>query len=381
MTHLTTQWITRAEDFHSLKEEWNDLLMNSRCNTLFLTWEWQYTWWMNLAEGRTLLLLTVRDGEQLIGLAPLTLRPAEYSRMVPFRVLEMLGTGSAGSDYLSIIVRSGDETRALAEMCRHLISRKFVLEMSNTERGSNVMITAALQMQNLGCRTARHTQNFSPYIDLSGLTWSSYMARSGTSSGARFNKKLRKLHRTFAVSMDRTTSEQQRASDLGDLVALHLKRWNGRGGSNAFGTAGLRNFHEAFSRIALQKDWLRLYILRLDGKPAAAVYGFYYLGIFYYYQAGFDPQFSQYSVGLLSVGLTLEKAIAEGAREYDLLRGEEEYKYAWANNERELVCLRIYPPNLQGYLCSQMMGLRNGVKSLILSKAPVDARDRMHTAG
>lgn len=369
------------EGFHSLKEEWNELLKSSCCNTLFLTWEWQYTWWVNLSEGRTLHLLTVRDGEQLIGLAPLTLRPADYTRMVPFRVLELLGTGSVGSDYLSIIVREGEETRTLAEMCRHLISRNFVLEMSSTERSSSIMISAALQMQRLGCRTARHTQNFSPYVDLSNCTWSSYIARKGSSSESRYNKKVKKLHRTFRVSMERTTTELQRAKDLGTMISLHLKRWTGRGGSNAFSSAALCNFHEEFSRIALQNGWLRLYTLRLDGKPAAAVYGFSYQDVFYYYQAGFDPQFSQFSVGMLSVGMTLQLAIAEGATEYDMLRGEEEYKYVWANNERELVCLRIYPPNLQGYLCSQMMGIRGSVKTLFHSKAPIDSRDRLHTAG
>lgn len=381
MTHLTTQWITRTEDFLSLKDEWNELLLSSPCNTLFLTWEWQYTWWVNLAEGRTLLLLTVRDGEKLIGLAPLSLRPADYPRMVPFRVLELIGTGSVGSDYLSIILRSGEENAALAEMCRHLISRKFVLELSNTERSSSIMIAAAMQMQELGCRTARHTQNFSPCIDLSNCTWDSYIARKGSASESRYRKKVKRMHRDFTVTMTRAATEQQRSSDLGTMIDLHLRRWTGRGGSNAFSSSALCNFHETFSRIALQKDWLRLYILRLDGKPAAAVYGFHYLGIFYYYQSGFDPQFSQYSVGMISIGLTLQRALAEGATEYDLLRGEEEYKYMWANDERELVCLRIYPPNLQGYLCSQMMGLRNGVKTLFLSKATADQRDRLHTAG
>ncbi|MDO9318371.1 MAG: GNAT family N-acetyltransferase [Gammaproteobacteria bacterium] len=380
MTHLTTQWITRSEDFHSLKAEWNELLVNSCCNTLFLTWEWQYTWWQNLAEGRSLFILAVRAGEQLIALAPMTLRPADYSRMVPFRVLEMLGAGSVGSDYLSIIVRNGDEARALTDISAQLIARKFVLEMHNTERGSSIMTALAQRMQDGGCRTTYHAQNFSPYIDLSSYTWSSYIERGDTSNGARYRKRIRKLNRTFSVSMERTTTEQNRSSDLETMIDLHLKRWDGRGGTNAFATRGLRNFHEAFSNIALQNNWLRLFLLRLDGVPAAAVYGFYYLGVFYYYQAGFDPQFNQYSLGNLAIGLTIEQALAEGAREYDLLHGDEDYKYVWANNERELVCRTIYPPNVQGYLCAQMMKFRKSVKTLIQSKAPVSERERPHPA-
>ncbi len=366
MNPLRTQWITVAEDFRALREQWNELLQSSACNTLFLTWEWQYTWWEHLAEGRSLFILTVRDGERLIALAPLALRPANYSRMVPFRVLELIGTGSVGSDYLSIIVRSGDEGRALTEITKCLIARNVVVEMSNTDRSNSIMTTTALRMQSRGCRAARHTQNFSPWIDLTQYTWDSYLHREGSSNGARYNKKLRKLQRTFAVSLDLTREEGTRTADLQTLIGLHLKRWDGRGGSNAFGTPGLRSFHEAFSRLALQQRWLRLFVLRLDNVPAAAVYGFFYFGVFYYYQAGFDPQFSQYSVGQLGVGLTLEHAFAEGAREYDLLRGEEEYKYAWADNERELVCLSVYPSSVKGSLCAGMMTLRQGVKSLIL---------------
>lgn len=366
MRPLHTQWLSRAEDFQALQRSWNELLASSGSNTLFLTWEWQYTWWTHLAEGRSLCLLTVHDGERLIAIAPLVLRPANYSRMVPFQVLELIGTGSVGSDYLSLIVRSGEENRALAEIARCLSERNVVLEMSNTERGNLLMASTALRMQALGCRTARHTQNFSPCIDLAGQTWESYIGRPGSSNGTRYNKKLRKLQRSFHVQLDVTIDENTRAQDLQTLIALHLKRWDGRGGSNAFGTPGLCSFHEAFSRIALQQNWLRLYVLRLDDVPAAAVYGFYYHGVFYYYQAGFDPQFSQYSVGHLAVGLTVQRALAEGAHEYDLLRGEEEYKYAWANNERELVCLSVYPSSVKGSLCAGMMTLRQGVKSLIL---------------
>ena len=31
-----------------LRDEWNDLLRRSRFDTVFLTWEWQSTWWQHL---------------------------------------------------------------------------------------------------------------------------------------------------------------------------------------------------------------------------------------------------------------------------------------------------------------------------------------------
>ena len=51
---------------------------------------------------------------------------------------------------------------------------------------------------------------------------------------------------------------------------------------------GTLQFHAEFSQLALERGWLRLFVLRLDGEPAAATYSFCYRGHFYYYQAGLD---------------------------------------------------------------------------------------------
>ena len=34
--------------FAALRQEWNALLARTRFDTLFLTWEWQSTWWTHL---------------------------------------------------------------------------------------------------------------------------------------------------------------------------------------------------------------------------------------------------------------------------------------------------------------------------------------------
>src|SRR5207249_5381887 len=47
--------IERIEDiggFEKLKAEWNELLEASSSPCLFLTWEWLYTWWKHLSQGR-----------------------------------------------------------------------------------------------------------------------------------------------------------------------------------------------------------------------------------------------------------------------------------------------------------------------------------------
>lgn len=377
MTHLDSKWIDRTDDFYALRDEWQELLRNSASNTLFLTWEWQFTWWQNLAEARKLAILVIRRNGQLIAIAPMTVKPPNIKRMVPFSVLEIIGSGNVGSDYLSFIVRSGAEICALPAINAALLKHNFALELSNTKLDSRVMAMALLGLNDLGFRTGCQTQSFCPYIDLRGKTWQSYMTRTNSAGEIRFNKKLRRLEKKFSFRFEQTSTASDLGEDLATMIKLHFRRWNSKGGSNALDSDALRNFHKAFTGIALQKDWLRLFIMWLDDKPAAAVYGFFYDRVFYYYQAGFDPQFSQYSVGYISIGLTIQRAFDEGASEYDMLHGEEDYKDRWATDKRELVRLNIFPPTPKGRLCERILAFRNQVKKLVNLHAPESIKMRL----
>ena len=155
--------------------------------------------------------------------------------------------------------------------------------------------------------------------------------------------------------MDLVQTEAERREALEALVALHTRRWQERGGSEAFGSPRLLAFYDEASRLALQRDWLRLFILRLDGKPAAVLHGYRYGPKFYFYQSGFDPSFAKESVGLVTMGLTIRHALEEGATEYDLLHGAEPYKFHWADRVHELGRLELFAPGLRGAIYRQLV--------------------------
>ena len=142
--------------------------------------------------------------------------------------------------------------------------------------------------------------------------------------------------------------EDERREAIEILFHLHHDRFVDRGGSDALHTEALRDFHRELSAIALKRGWLRLYVLWLDRKPAAALYGFRYGKSFLFYQAGFDRGFARHSVGLVAMGLAIRAAIEEGAQEFDLLHGDETYKSLWARSWRELERLEVFPPTAAG---------------------------------
>lgn len=377
----TIEIVEDADSFLSLKEEWNELLQSSSVNCIFMTWEWMYTWWQELAEDRKLWIVKVSREGQILALVPLALRPSRLMRLLPFRVLEFLGSGNVGSDYLNLIIRRGYEEEVVPIIADYVASRKLVLELSQVDRTSAPITQLALRLRDKGWRPSRTTTSFSPCIPLSRYTWESYLQSLSAKQRGTFLKKLRKLERTFAVRMEEVTTEVQRRDALEVLVDLHLRRWDERGGSNALHRQELVSFHESWSRTALRESWLRLYLLRLDDKPAAAVYGFRYNKVFYYYQAGFEPEYAQYSLGVLALGLSIRRALEEGLEEYDFLHGDEDYKYRWASEARELVRLELFPPSLRGAVCQGAMSIRLSMKNMLWPRLHPRLREWLLGAG
>jgi CelD/BcsL family acetyltransferase involved in cellulose biosynthesis len=113
---------------------------------------------------------------------------------------------------------------------------------------------------------------------------------------------------------------------------------------------GLPAFHDEASRLALERGWLRLFVLWLGDAPAAALYCFRYRDVFSFYQSGFDPRFAQLGVGLVAMGLAIRGALQEGALEFDLLHGEEPYKFLWAKATRPLEGITAFPASAHGRL-------------------------------
>lgn len=65
------------------------------------------------------------------------------------------------------------------------------------------------------------------------------------------------------------------------------------------------------------------------------------------------------------IGLCLQKAIAEGVVEYDILRGAEDYKFHWATGGRRSLNVRLYQRRLSSVLLLALESLKGVVKVLV----------------
>lgn len=360
--------------FEAMRAEWTELLEASAADSLFLTWEWLFTWWRHCAEGRTLWLVTVRSDGQLVGIAPLALAQPSLARLVPLRTLEFLGTGSVGSDYLDVIARRGFESMVLLALSRRLADHSLIIRLAQLDRTTGLAWELGRQLGQHGWRASSAATEVCPYIDLRGLDWQAYLEGRGAALRYNYRRRLRTLAQQGPVTFERAETPSGRRESLGRLLAFHLRRWDRRGGSDAFHRADLVAFHEELSALALCRGWLRLFTLRVGEKPLAEFYCFRYRDTLLFYQQGFDEQYAKQSVGLIAMGFAIRRAIEERAERFDLLHGRESYKFQWAAQTRELGRLELYPGHPLGWFCRRSVdGQRAAQRTArrLLSASPI----------
>jgi len=212
---------------------------------------------------------------------------------------------------------------------------------------------------------SRRVSHVCPYVELAQPSWEDYVATLGASHRANLRRRLRKLEERFTVELQRVEHEAELSGALDTLFELHHRRWAARGGSDGLGSTELMAFHRDFALAALRRGWLRLFVLRLDGRAVAALYGFRYHGRFLFYQSGFDPECAEHAVGMVLMAHAIRSAMEEGAREFDFLHGEEPYKYLWTTTSRQLARVELFPPGWRGRVEQRWRESRLAIKARV----------------
>ena len=339
---------------YDLAEPWLELIPDAPSATPFQTWQWHSTWFRHFGRGKRAYVVAVYEGDDLIGLMPL------YRTFGPWRALRPMGCGA--SDYLHPLARRGLEGQVAAAIAIHFAELKGVdLIDLHQIRESEPLATAL--MGSIGRNGQQLNQAACPVLDLPD-TFDAYLAGLGKSlryDVRRMEGKFGQERGLRLVPFDAGSAH----SGMDQLFHFHRLRWRKRGLPGAFVGKRVQAFHREWSRLAADEGWLRLSSLFAGDEPVGVIYAMALGDSCYFYQSGFDPQFSSLSPGTLLVADAIRKAIAEGKRHFDFMRGDEPYKRRW-KPQRMVHNLRFMAPS--GALLGRFAQAWNGAGFFVEAK-------------
>ena len=369
---MYTEVVTETKHFEVLREEWNTLLERSHQKSIFLTWEWLYYSWIHFKNGNQLFILLIRNKEkgELIGIAPFCIQKINLFQIAPLKMLKFLGTEKVASDFLDFIIYPGEEHSTLMAIFEYLYKNQPIwdaIELGEIDKDSNSLgwikrnVIKKYQL-------AEQRAHICPYIK---LPESYELLQKSLSTNMRNNLKRRtkQIEAKREVKFFITKQKEEVKENIDSLFDLHNKRfedkYKAKKMQSSFNGVQIKKFHYDVANEFLLNDYLRLYSLELENRAIALLYAFKYKDRLYYYQSGIDPAWGNFGLGTVLFGYCMNNSIDQGLREFNFLRGNEEYKYRWTKAYKETVNIYITPMTPTGIILYSYIRIKGIMKRIL----------------
>ena len=313
MILTSTDPVCIPRDPRSLGREWSELARRRARPVVFLTPEW----------------LTFAVGDPAVGVIAL----ARDAAIISF-------AGGELTDEQDVLAPAGRERQAADALGSWLVANaapRVLLEYVPEDVPTLAVVAGALERAGYRVRTERLVT--APRVALAG-DFEGLVQGLTKKERHELRRKIRRLETGRTVTFRFATAAEQ-AAVLDRFVALHRLSHGEKG---TFMTAERERFFRDVADALAAPGWLRLGVLRVDGEDAAVLYAFAYEGTLALYNAAYDPALSALSVGIVCHAYAIREAIAEGLHTYDLLRGNEPYKYDLGAEDHWLVRLEATRP-------------------------------------
>lgn len=313
-----------TSSFDEIRKPWRDYQLLQDWSSVFLTPEWQETWWSIYGEEGSLNLIDVKNDEKSLGIAPLALKN---------QTLRFIGDTDL-FDYHDFITNE-------KEFYPHLLTSIEKLDWNTFELASvpawsptfNLLPEAASRY---GYNVSIEFEDVVPGIRLPS-SWDEYLYMLNKKDRHELRRKFRRIESSGALNV-RMSNPSTLAADLNVFIAMMI---GSREDKKDFLVPQREDFIQAIAFKMQESNYLRLFVLELGDIPVAALMCFDYQNTRLVYNSGYEQAFSHLSVGLILKALCIKDAIESNLDYFDLLRGPEAYKYHLGATDLSVHKIRI----------------------------------------
>jgi len=317
------------DDTFVTQDIWNELLHQGPVDEIFLTWEWQKTWWETFGRGKLLLIAAEEKGK------PLAIAPLFSDEGMIFFV------GSGGSDYLDFI---GEITNpevlenmllAAINLTPDFCGFRFYHVPDDSPTGlilEKVAIRKNWQYYDEGFLP-------SPFMDIKNMPQQAEQA---------IRKKSLVRHENWFIKMGGLRISHFFKSEdilphLDGFFDQHVSRWESTPFPSLFKAEIQRTFYKRICEEIAQTSCLQFTVITWQDKPVAYHFGFWYQNKFLWYKPCFDITLAKHSPGEVLIRQLLLQTIKEHADIFDFGLGDEDFKKRFSTHTRIVRTWGLYP--------------------------------------
>ena len=315
-----------------MQHEWNNLLNECNSASVFLTWEWLFSWWQTFKGGHQLFIISVRDTNgTLAGIGP----KKKKKRYGCFRILSIIGgDSSVASDYLDILVNRNAESEIRRLILNYMINQRRnwnVLVFPNLISASPTYLALKQISEENNLVYSEQSCGICPVLHLPER-YEDFISSLGSRTRRNIRNYDRRLKNNHQVEF---ITEHRNPDMVHTLLRLHQKR---RDKLNAYTTFQhqeyiqfLNEIVSCFQNIGLNK----FYAFRQNQHIVALFYFFEFQEELYLYQGGFDNSELPPNISLMHTlfNSCVRDAIDRNIRIVHLLEGDSGFKRTFTQDK------------------------------------------------
>lgn len=337
--NITIREITDAASFAALREQWDSLIASSPTQDAFLTREWFHAWMKSYGKEAKIRIFTAWENDALIGAAPfMTIQQKKIG--LRFKVLRTLSAPEC--DASGFLLKDGNKA-ALQALLDYIVTKSDGWQAIEFNRYAMHNIETREILENLKGRgfdihEIPHKHFYVPYTTIG--SWDNYFKEINSN----FRRKLKKTEQGMATLGNFEVKRFKGKDVTWETIEAIIEVNRHSTFPNICNSEEDQALHRELIESMADKGWMDVYILFIDGKPSAYLYGFLYNNCMGYWRVGFDRRTDpNVAIGVYLLSQVIKSGFDENQKELDFLRGDEEYKNRWTSSYRNYINFKAVP--------------------------------------
>lgn len=218
-------------------------------------------------------------------------------------------------------------------------------------------------------RTTGHGSLFRPheracFLELNG-SWENYAAGLSKNLSSDLRRCRHRLDDVGHWSCDVDTGRENLFELLEAAFTVEAAGWKRSRGTAIVSSPDTSRFYNDIAGWAADANMLRVFMLRLRGRPLAMLFALEHRGVMHLLKGGYDESFAHCSPGKLLMHECIRHCFHTGLTKIEFHGNPEPYKLRWQPAFRDLQRFHAFPATAPGYLTWACVKLRPRVKSLL----------------
>ncbi|MEQ1656006.1 MAG: GNAT family N-acetyltransferase [Nitrospira sp.] len=352
---IKTMEISSLDMIYGLEKEWNALLQATGMDSPFLAHEWFVSCLHAYGEGKVPAVITFREEDRLVGIAPCW-RYQDRARGVNLRRVGFIRC--LDTPYCDLIIEPGHR-QAVVKLFAGII-------FQDGQGQSDIATFDAWSVQSPNLTLIKQvfreeavpifleSASVNPYLPLEG-DWEAFI----NSKSQRFRKTYRnvvnRVRRLGRIQVDCMKGDPS-GDLLKDIFGVSERGWKHQQGLAMTNSQEAMRFFSRLTKVSSEKGWLMVWLLRLDGEPIAMEFDLVQGGVVSALRSDFDEKYGEHSPGSYLEYEIMQNLFMGGFAEYNTGPGVNAYKLKWTDAAREHQRLHVFGRTMRGRLYRAIEG-------------------------